>query len=278
MRRPHAENWLVGTLPGDVLIRRLLPVTLGLPIIASVLRAIGQYKGVYSNDVGIGIMAVFSAVGASSLLVMTARSLNNVERGRRAAEERLRRTLELYRTLARNLPNAAVLLFNRELVHRIADGPELARAGFTREEIEGKTLAEAFPRETATALQGPYRDALVGRATTVEVRLGPRMLLVQVSPACDEETGVIFGGLALAQEVDAPSEPANGNGRTRNLTRREREILSILAEGCTNEEAGRRLGISAETVQTHVYNAMKKLGAETRTQAVATAVREALIG
>jgi DNA-binding CsgD family transcriptional regulator len=268
----------VGNLPGDVLIRRLLPVTLGLPIIASVLRAVGQSEGLYSNEVGIAMMGIFSAVGASALLVMTARSLNKAERGRRAAEERLRRSLEIYRTLARNLPNAAVMLFNRELVHRIADGPELARAGFSRERIEGKTLAEAFPPETAAALQGPYRDALVGRETTVEVALGNRTLLVHVSPACDEETGVIFGGFALAQEVEGPARPVNGNGGERHLTPREREILSVLTEGCTNEEVGRRLGISAETVQTHVYNAMKKLGAETRTQAVATAVREALIG
>ena len=273
----------MSNLPGDVLIRRLLPVTLGVPVIASVLRAIGQSEGLYSNDVGIAIMGAFSAIGASALLVLTARCINGTERARRNAEDRLRRSLELYRTLARNLPNSAVLLFNRELVHRIADGPELGRAGVSRDLIEGKTLAEAFPRETATALQGPYRDALVGRQTTLEVPLGPRRLLVHVSPACDEETGVIFGGLALAREISDRGDPMTpngeaGNGRARELTRREREILSILSEGCTNDEAGRRLGISAETVQTHVYNAMKKLGAETRTQAVATAVREALIG
>ncbi len=45
----------------------------------------------------------------------------------------------------------------------------------------------------------------------------------------------------------------------------------------TNEKAAKELGISAETVQSHVRNAMTKLDADTRTQAVATAIRQALI-
>ena len=46
----------------------------------------------------------------------------------------------------------------------------------------------------------------------------------------------------------------------------------------TNEKAADLLGISPETVQSHVHNAMGKLEADTRTQAVATAIRHSLIG
>ena len=45
----------------------------------------------------------------------------------------------------------------------------------------------------------------------------------------------------------------------------------------TNEKAARELGISGETTQSHVRNAMTKLDADTRTQAVATAIRQALV-
>ncbi len=65
--------------------------------------------------------------------------------------------------------------------------------------------------------------------------------------------------------------------RLPRLTRREREILRLLAEGLSNEQVGRRLHIAAETVRTHVRSAMDKLGADTRTQAVATAIRRSLI-
>jgi len=61
------------------------------------------------------------------------------------------------------------------------------------------------------------------------------------------------------------------------LTEREREVLRLLADGLSNEDIGLRLGISPQTVRTHVQKAMARLGAVTRTQAVATALRESLI-
>jgi RNA polymerase sigma factor (sigma-70 family) len=61
------------------------------------------------------------------------------------------------------------------------------------------------------------------------------------------------------------------------LTQREREVLRLLADGNSNEEIGKRLFISPETVRTHIRKAMDKLDADTRTQAVATALRQSLI-
>jgi LuxR family maltose regulon positive regulatory protein len=55
-------------------------------------------------------------------------------------------------------------------------------------------------------------------------------------------------------------------------------VLALAADGLTNDRAAAALGISAETVQSHVRNAMTKLGAGSRTQAVATALRLTLIG
>lgn len=61
------------------------------------------------------------------------------------------------------------------------------------------------------------------------------------------------------------------------LTQREREVLRLLADGLANDEIGKTLFISAETVRTHVRKAMGKLDADTRTQAVAKALRDHLI-
>src|SRR5690242_17414311 len=61
------------------------------------------------------------------------------------------------------------------------------------------------------------------------------------------------------------------------LTPREREILSLVANGLTNEKVASTLAISPETVQSHVRHAMVKLEADTRTEAVATALRHSLI-
>ena len=62
-----------------------------------------------------------------------------------------------------------------------------------------------------------------------------------------------------------------------SLTQRQREVLRLLADGHKNEEIGKRLFISPETVRTHVRKAMAKLEADTRTEAVATALRQSLI-
>ncbi len=61
------------------------------------------------------------------------------------------------------------------------------------------------------------------------------------------------------------------------LTQREVDVLCLLAEGMQHEEIGRRLGISSETVRTHLRKACDRLGASTRTPADATALRLGLI-
>ena len=65
--------------------------------------------------------------------------------------------------------------------------------------------------------------------------------------------------------------------RTAVLSAREEQILSLVADGCTNGEIGRRLFISSDTVKTHVMHACWKLGAADRTSAVAEAIRRGLI-
>jgi DNA-binding NarL/FixJ family response regulator len=77
----------------------------------------------------------------------------------------------------------------------------------------------------------------------------------------------------LASELVSPK----ATERLPALSTREREILGLLANGFSNPEIASRLFISPETVRTHVRNAMTKLEADTRTQAVALALRYALI-
>jgi DNA-binding NarL/FixJ family response regulator len=64
---------------------------------------------------------------------------------------------------------------------------------------------------------------------------------------------------------------------TAKLTRREREVLGLLAEGFRPEEIAQSLFISRKTVGTHVENILRKLGVRTQTQAVALAYREDLL-
>ena len=66
-------------------------------------------------------------------------------------------------------------------------------------------------------------------------------------------------------------------GRRGQITRRQRQILQLLANGGSTTAAARDLDLSEETVKTHTRNALARLGARNRTHAVAIALRDALI-
>jgi len=68
---------------------------------------------------------------------------------------------------------------------------------------------------------------------------------------------VAAGGSALDPEVVAR---LLGRPATRTLTPREREVLALMAEGCTNAGIARRLWLNERTVETHVGSIMTKLG------------------
>ncbi|GIU94330.1 MAG: DNA-binding response regulator [Gaiellaceae bacterium] len=68
-----------------------------------------------------------------------------------------------------------------------------------------------------------------------------------------------------------------GRQQAEILTPREREILQLLADGMSNADVAEKLFISQETVKSHVRHILAKLEADTRTQAVAIALREAMI-
>ncbi len=79
--------------------------------------------------------------------------------------------------------------------------------------------------------------------------------------------------------VDPALTPAliSGKNQTDMLTTREREILQLLADGMSNANVATKLFISQETVKSHVRHILTKLEADTRTQAVAIALRESII-
>ena len=77
--------------------------------------------------------------------------------------------------------------------------------------------------------------------------------------------------------ADPPQAADIGDGLQEPLTAREREVLTLLAEGAGNKEVAAKLGISENTAKFHVSSILGKLGATTRTEAVTRGYRLGLI-
>ncbi|MGW0559293.1 response regulator [Streptomyces sp. NPDC003016] len=80
-------------------------------------------------------------------------------------------------------------------------------------------------------------------------------------------------GALLSQE-----DGNSGTGRGSTLTEREREVLTLIADGRSNREIARALVLSEKTVKTHVSNILMKLDLSDRTQAALWAVRHGITG
>lgn len=70
-----------------------------------------------------------------------------------------------------------------------------------------------------------------------------------------------------------PNHPRYVTSVPRPLSPREREVLTYAAAGATDVVIGKILFITVPSVRTHVENAMRKLNAKNKTQAVAQAIR-----
>ena len=81
----------------------------------------------------------------------------------------------------------------------------------------------------------------------------------------------------LVEEFATRARPADRTPALDVLTEREREVMSLVAEGLTNEEIAERLVVSPATAKTHVSRTMIKLGARDRAQLVVFAYESGLV-
>jgi DNA-binding NarL/FixJ family response regulator len=133
--------------------------------------------------------------------------------------------------------------FCRIVLYSASHDPEQALAGLDAGAM-GYALKEGRPDELMTAIEVAADDRLY---VDPRLRLAPEEASIQPAPAPAER------GL---------------------LTPREREIMDLLAQGHTGEQVAALLVLSAETVKTHIRNAMGRLHATTRVHAMALGLRD----
>ncbi|HET7618758.1 MAG TPA: response regulator transcription factor, partial [Vicinamibacterales bacterium] len=142
------------------------------------------------------------------------------------------------------------------------------------------------PRTRIVALVNERDHALTTSATEL-LEIGAGGYVLRSDPANELIAAVrtvASGGRHVSQRIarQAASEAAavrttEPESVPRRLSRREREILELLAEGHGNTEIGRRLFISPRTVETHRANILRKLNLRTRSDLVQYALRLGLL-
>ena len=142
-----------------------------------------------------------------------------------------------------------------------------------------RAIREACPQTEVIALTSFREEELVQNA----LQAGALSYLLkdvsadQLAEAIREANA---GRSTLAPEATEALIHAATQPKTRdyNLTPREREVLALMAEGLHNPEIAERLVVSRSTVKFHVSSILGKLGASSRTEAVAVAIQEGLLG
>lgn len=158
--------------------------------------------------------------------------------------------------------------------------PDVALVDIRMPRLSGVEVARRVSRstpETAVLLYSGYGDeALLLEALDA----GARGFVLKEAPLLDLHRAIQMvadGGTYVDPVLAGALATSEVTSKLPRITQRERDVLRLLADGKSNEEIGKELFISPETVRTHVRKAMAKLEADTRTQAVAKALRQRLI-
>lgn len=159
-------------------------------------------------------------------------------------EVAVRRSLELRPDVVLmdlNLPSVSGLEATRRLV---AAAPEIAVLVLTMVDDDDSVVAALRVGARGYLLKGAVQEQVLAAIRTVA------------------SGGAVFGSGAAAQVLRG-----RGSRYGADLTERESEVLALLAEGSSNAEIARSLGVSVKTVQNHVSHVLAKLQVSDRTQA-----------
>jgi PAS domain S-box-containing protein len=175
--------------------------------------------------------------------------------------------------------------------------------GYTAREVVGRSCCEVFVGRDVNGnrlcYQGCHVAALVQRGEPVQhfqmasrtksgkpIWLDISILVVPGSRRELSTTVHLFRDVTQSHEIEtlvrqrlaeaAPAPPLAG-GSGGDLTRREQEVLRLMAAGANTRTMAEQLHVSRATVRNHVQNILGKLGAHSRLEAVAHATRHRLL-
>jgi DNA-binding CsgD family transcriptional regulator len=123
-----------------------------------------------------------------------------------------------------------------------------------------RTLARTLPRGRLVVLEGSQ----------------PALFLDEPTAVADLLLDFVCSGVLPPEDVPPQAHDARRAVPSSALTRRETDVLRLVAAGESNAQIARRLGVSVHTIERHVTNLYPKIGARGRADATAYAIRSGL--
>jgi len=149
------------------------------------------------------------------------------------------------------------------------DGQRLTLGGVAHDFPVLLLLEQPDQAQLAHALRAKVRAVLPREISAEQLHAALRAVAAGLIVAHPAEISALLAAPASSMSDVTPlAEP---------LTKREREVLQMLASGLANKEIAARLAISDHTAKFHVASILGKLGASTRTEAVAIGIRHGLV-
>ncbi len=143
-------------------------------------------------------------------------------------------------------------------------------------------ISEEFPKTKTVILSISNDDNDLFQAIEAGARgylqkdLEPQKLVDMVRGVFKGEAPI--SKMATGRIMREFARRAGGNRPSlKDLSRRELQILRLMAEGCSNKEVAQTLGIALHTVKNHIHNILEKLQTDNRMKAVVFAVREGFL-
>jgi PAS domain S-box-containing protein len=174
--------------------------------------------------------------------------------------------------------NAMVLTDDHRVILDV-NGAFVTLSGRRRDAVVGRRLWELVA-EGPLLSRGQWAEALAAGRSDGEARLMAEdgsAVAVQWAASVETVTGgrrVLIVALNVSRWGSQFRRTRTWEPAPRSLSPREREVVHLVSLGSSGPEIAGELGISHETVRTHVRNAMEKLGARSRAHLVAKALSE----
>lgn len=142
----------------------------------------------------------------------------------KGAKEELRRSEQLYREIARNLPKAAMFIFDKNMKYILAEGPLVGIVSRSKNEIEGKTVADSIRESERERVVAIYRKILEGESSEMEQTFFERSLKVYHIPIRDEKGEIIYGMVMVFDISDLKGVQSELEKRATQLQRSNEEL------------------------------------------------------